>query len=99
MAGNLIAMSDGSYNDKIALDVCSCAVVLRDRVTNETARVSWVEKSDNHIADNYQSELLGAIAIQLLLKVASDGKYVPRDLRPQCGCNNLTMVWHGNRPR
>jgi hypothetical protein len=30
LAGNLIMMSDGSYNENIALDLCSCAVVFRD---------------------------------------------------------------------
>jgi hypothetical protein len=99
VAGNLIMMSDGSYNDNVALDVCSCAVVFRDRFSGDTARVSWVEKSNNYTADNYRAELLGGIAIQLLLKVATDGKYIPRDLRPQCGCDNSTVVWHGNHPR
>jgi hypothetical protein len=92
-------MSDGSYNENIALDVCSCAAIFRDKVTNETARVTWVEKSNAHTADNYRAELLGGIAIQLVLKVASDGKYVPRNLRPQCGCDNKTVVHHGNHPR
>jgi hypothetical protein len=40
-----------------------------------------------------------AIAIQLLLQVATKGKYIPRDLWPQCGCDNKTVVWHGNHPR
>lgn len=99
LAGNLIIMSDGSYNENIALDVCSCATVFRDKITNDSARVTWAEKSNAHTADNYRAELLGAIAIQLILKVASDGKYIPRDLRPQCGCDNKTVVYHGNHPR
>jgi hypothetical protein len=73
LAGNLIMMSDGSYNENISLDVCSCVVVFRDRFSGEAARVTWVEKSDNYTADNYCAELLGAIAIQLLLQVATDG--------------------------
>jgi hypothetical protein len=63
LAGNLITTSDGSYNENIALDVCSCAALFRDRVTGESARVTWVEKSNVHTADNYRAELLGAIAI------------------------------------
>lgn len=92
-------MSDGSYNENIALDICSCAALFRDRVTGESAWVTWVEKGNVHTADNYRAELLGAIAIQLVLKVASDGKYIPRDLRPQCGGDNKTVVYHGNHPR
>jgi hypothetical protein len=92
-------MSDGSYNVNIALYVCSCAVLFRDKATGESARVTWVEQSNVHTADNYRAELLGAIAIQLLLKVASDGKYIPCDLRPQCGCDNKTVIYHGNHPR
>jgi hypothetical protein len=42
---------------------------------------------------------LGSIAIQLLLQVVREGKYIPRDLPPQCGCDNKTVVWHGNHPR
>jgi hypothetical protein len=91
-------MSNGSYNENIALDVCSCAAVFRDKVSNESARVTWVEKSDAHTADNYMAKLLGAIAIQLILKVASDGKYIPRNLCPLCGCDNKTVVYHGNHP-
>ena len=98
LAGNLIIMSDGSYNENIALHVCSCATVFRNKITNESAHVTWVEKSNAHTADNYRAELLGAIAIQLILKVASDGKYIPCDLRPQCGCDNKTVVYHGNHP-
>jgi hypothetical protein len=30
-----------------------CAVVFRDRFSGEAARVTWVETSDNHTADNY----------------------------------------------
>ena len=40
LAGNLITMSDGSYNENLALDVCSCAVLFRDSVTGESAKVS-----------------------------------------------------------
>jgi hypothetical protein len=37
LAGNLIMMSDGSYNENIALDVCLCAVVFRNRFSGEAA--------------------------------------------------------------
>jgi hypothetical protein len=50
IAGDLIMMSHDSYNDNVALDVCSCAVVFRDRVSGDTARVAWVEKRmGNHM--------------------------------------------------
>lgn len=58
-----------------------------------------MEGSGVHTGDNYRAELLlGAIALQLLVKVALDGKYVNEDMRPRFGCDNNTIVFHGNHP-
>ena len=94
----LILMSDGSYNRGIATDVCSSASIILRTDTGDRAVVTWVEKSDVHTADNYRAELLGAIALQLLVKVALDGKYISKEMRPRFGCNNKTVVFHGNHP-
>ena len=40
-------MSDGSYSESIALDVCSSAYLMYCRETGQKATVTWVEKSDS----------------------------------------------------
>jgi hypothetical protein len=91
-------MSDGSYDEKRASDVCSCAAMVRCRHTGKTASLTWVEKSDRFSADNYRAELLGGIALQLILRTACDGKYVSPSVRPLIGCDNKGVVYHGNHP-
>jgi hypothetical protein len=82
----------------IATDACSCAFIILRSNTGDQAKVTSVKRSDVHTADNYRAELLGAIALQLLVKVALDGKYVNKDMRPCFGCDNKTVVFHGNHP-
>ena len=94
----LVLMSDGSYNRGMAPEVCSSASIILRSDTGDRAVVTWVEKSDVHTADNYRAELLGAIALQLLVRVALDGKYICKDMRPRFGCDNKTVVFHGNHP-
>jgi len=91
-------MSDGSYNPAIATDACICASIILRIDTGDRAKVTWVESSDVHTADNYRAELFGAIALQLLVKVALDDKYINKDMRPRFGCDNKTVVYHGNHP-
>ena len=62
----LVMMSDGSYDENSANDVCSCAAAIECSVTGQRAMVTWAEKSDCYTADNYRAELLGGIAIQML---------------------------------
>jgi hypothetical protein len=99
LANSLVMMSDGSYNEKIGRDLCSCAAVIYCRRTQQKATVTWVEKSDVYTADNYRAELLGGIALQLLVQVATDGKYISSEMRPRFGCDNKGVVHHGNHPR
>ena len=98
LRGSLILVSDGSYNESIARDCCSCSVTVRCRATGNKAKVSWVEQSDTKTADNYRAEILGGIAIQLLLKIIVDGKYIPSGLSVRIGCDNKGVVHHGNKP-
>ena len=58
-----------------------------------------MEKSDSHTADNYRAELLGAVALQILVSTALEDRYVCMDMRPRFGCDNNTVVHHGNHPR
>jgi hypothetical protein len=92
-------MSDGSYNEKVGRDICSCAAIIYCSATGNKASVTWVEKSDVHTADNYRAEILGGIALQILTQVATDGKYVSVDMKPRFGCDNKGVVHHGNHPR
>ena len=62
------------------------------------ASVTWSERSDRFSADNYRAELLGAIALQLLVQTACEGKYISPCMRPQIGCDNAGVVHHGNHP-
>jgi hypothetical protein len=91
-------MSDGSYDEKRAADICSCAAMIRCRLTGKTASVTWVEKSDRFSADNYRAELLGGIALQLIVRTACDGKHLSPSIRPRFGCDNKGVVYHGNHP-
>lgn len=61
-------MSVGSYNEKIGQDLCSCTVIIYCKKSGNKATVIWVYKSIVYTADNYWAELLGGIALQLLVK-------------------------------
>lgn len=86
MRGTLICMSDGSYNDRISREACSLAAILCCKSTGCRATVTWVERSNSHSATNFRGEILGSIAIQLLLQVATDGKYTGST------CRRLALV-------
>ena len=92
-------MSEGSYNEALANDVCSSASVIWCRETGMKASVTWVERSNAQTADNYRAELMGAVALQIMISTALDGKYVSLDMKPRFGCDNKTVVYHGNHPR
>eukprot|EP00956_Cyclotella_meneghiniana_P037373 scaffold137538_cov40-Cyclotella_meneghiniana.AAC.1 len=70
LSNNLVMMSDGAYEPLLAEDVCSCAVVVMCLRTGNKASLTWVEQSDRVSADNYRAEILGGIALQMLVKVA-----------------------------
>eukprot|EP00956_Cyclotella_meneghiniana_P034366 scaffold104037_cov45-Cyclotella_meneghiniana.AAC.3 len=70
LSNNLVMMSDGAYEPLLAEDVCSCAAVVMCLRTGNKASLTWVEQSDRVSADNYRAEILGGIALQMLVKVA-----------------------------
>ena len=98
LSNSLVFMSDCSYNKKLAIDCCSCAAMIRCSLTGRCASVTWVEKSDRNLADNYRAELLGAIVLQLIIHVTCDGKYRSHSMRPRIGCDNKAVVFHGKHP-
>eukprot|EP00956_Cyclotella_meneghiniana_P028226 scaffold65021_cov87-Cyclotella_meneghiniana.AAC.13 len=92
-------MSDGAYEPLLAEDVCPCAVVVMClRITGNKASLTWVEHSDRVSADNYHAEILGGIALQMLVKVACEGKYISPSMSPRFGCDSKGVVHHGNHP-
>jgi hypothetical protein len=98
LSNSLVMMSDGSYDPLLAEDVCSCAAMVECSVTGRRASLSWVEKSDRLSADNYRAEILGGIALQMLVSVACDMKYISPSMKPHFGCDNNGVVYHGNHP-
>jgi hypothetical protein len=78
-------MSDGSYDPLLADDVCSCAAIISCQRTGQRASVTWVEKSDRYTADNYRAEILGGIALQLIVRTACESKYISPSMRPRFG--------------
>lgn len=99
LQNSLIMMSDGSYDPLLADDVCSCAAIISCQRTGQRASVTWVEKSDRYTADNYRAEILGGIALQLIVRTACESKYISPSMRPRFGCDNNGVVRHGNFPR
>ena len=92
----LVMMSDGAYEPLLAEDVCSCAMIVMCTRTGQRASLTWAERSDRLSADNYRAEILGGIALQLLVKVACEGKYLSPSMSPRFGCDNKGVVHHGN---
>jgi hypothetical protein len=99
MAGTLAAGHDGSYQQDLATDICAGAAVLYSTSTDQYAELTWVEKSDNKTATNYRGEILGAIATQLLIKFAVEGREVTGHRLLGIGCDNMGVVHHGNNPK
>jgi hypothetical protein len=98
VTNSLVMMSDDSYDEMAANDACSCAAIIEHSMTGQRASVLWVEKSNRFSADNYRAEILGGIALQLILCTACEGKYISPSIRPRIGCDNNGVVYHGNHP-
>ena len=69
MEGTLDIAHDGSYQPEVTKNVCSTAVLFRCRRTKRQLLTSFAEKSPD--ATSYRSEILGAIAAQLILRAAT----------------------------
>ena len=96
LGGSLIIAHDGSYQPKLAQDMCSYAAVFHCTETNQYAKISWVEKTDSYTAYNYRAEILGGIAAQLILRAALQGKQLHKSTLITAFCDNLGVMHHGN---
>jgi hypothetical protein len=99
LSNSLIMMSDGSYDPLVAEDVCSCTAIIECQMSGRRASVTWTERSDKYTADNYRAEILGGIALQLIICTACEGKYISPSMKLRIGCDNNGVVHHGNHPR
>jgi hypothetical protein len=73
MNGTLVlAGHDGSYQEALAINICAGAAELYCTCTKQYAKLTWVEKRNKKTATNYREEILGAIAVQLLIKFSVD---------------------------
>ena len=99
MGGTLVIGHDGSYQGTVATDICAGSAVIHCVSTDQYAELTWVEKSDNKTASNYRGEILGAIATQLLIKFAIEGRDITGHKPLVLVCDNMGVVKHGNEPR
>jgi hypothetical protein len=68
-AGTCIAVTDGSYIREVYPDLCSCEFVLE--CTEGRGRIFGSFPEHSKVANAYRGELLGLMAIHLLLLVAN----------------------------
>jgi hypothetical protein len=95
VAGALDIVHDGSYMKKVSPKVCSMALWMRCRLTQQSLKCSWVELSNS--ADNYRGELLGAVCCSLILKAAASAPAAYPRQPLERYCDNMGVVKHGNR--
>ena len=96
LEGTLDIAHDGSYQPEIAKDVCSSAVLFRCRSTKSQLFTTFSEKSPD--ASSYRSEILGAIAAQLILRAATHN--VQREYpNAPIYCNNKGVLNHGDKAK
>ena len=84
--GTVIAVADGSYDRKTAPDVSGAGLVLCCTNAEKMLRVSFFERSRS--ASSYRGELLGLVAIHLLL-LAMCQFYEISVTRPKVCCDNI----------
>ena len=63
------------------------------------ADVTWVEKSNKRLGDNYRAEILGGCCAQLIVKAAITRRKVAGSAIPKYGYYNMGMVLHGTQHR
>ena len=95
MTGTLDIAHDGSYQPKTSTEVCLTAVWVRCRRTKKTLFCSFAEHSLH--AWSYRSEILGAIAAQLVLKASARNRLATYPDVP-IYCDNRGVLNHGSEP-
>jgi hypothetical protein len=94
--GSLVIIHDGSYLKKIPADICLAAVMIFCTITGSLCKCTIAEQLPS--AGSYRGEVLGAILAQLILHAAIQGQMGPYPVIME-DCDNLGIVWHGNKPR
>ena len=72
LAGTLDIVHDGSYQPEVSKEVCSIAAWMRCRRSGRTLFLLFAERSSH--ASSHRSEILGAVAAQLIVKAAARDK-------------------------
>ena len=92
LGGTLDVAHDGSYQPEVSKEVCSTAVWMRCRRTGRTLFLSFAERSPH--ASSYRSEILGAVAAQLIVKAAARDRTAAYPDVPVY-CDNKGVLNHG----
>ena len=96
MEGTLDIAHDGSYQPELSKNVCSTAVLFRCRRSKRQLFTTFAEESPD--ASSYRSEILGAIAAQLILRAAT--RNVQREYPDvPIYCDNQGVLNHGGKAK
>ena len=94
--GTLDVAHDGSYQLETCKDGCSTAIWVQCRATKKQMCVSFTEKSLH--TSSYRSEILGAIAAQLILRAAT--RNVPAQYQKILTyCDNKGVLNHDSQAK
>ena len=91
LSGTLDVAHDGSYQPETSKDICSTTVWAQCGATKKQMFVSFAEKSLH--ASGYRSEILGAIAAQLILRAVTRNVPVQYQEVPT-DCDNKGLLNH-----
>jgi len=92
---SLIIIHDGSYMKETSPSISAVATMIYCTIAKKRCKCTWAEKSES--AGSYQSEILGGIMTQLLLRAAAIG-YKGKIPCVGADCDNNGMVNHRNTP-
>ena len=96
MEGTLDIAHDGSYQPEVTKDVCSTAILFKCRRTKRQLVTAFAERSPD--ATSYRSEILGAIAAQLVLRAATHNVQRENPTVP-IYCDNKGVLNHGGEAK
>jgi hypothetical protein len=96
LQGTISIAHDGSFTQEELVDLCSAAVIIFCSTSDQWAKVSVVECSNS--GDNFRGEILGAVVIQYILRVAAVD--LQGTISSVCSfCDSQGVIAHGNSPR
>ena len=94
--GSLLACHDGSFMPDKDGRRCSAAVVLLCQATGSIATVTYCETTSLDVASNYRGELIGGVAISIILLALSRCTRSSSTKAFEVYCDNMGVVQHGN---